>query len=1560
MKTIFVSSTFQDMHFERDILQQKVLPRLQEFAKKYGETVELCDLRWGVDTTGMNEEQSASKILQTCFDEIDRSHPLFLGLLGNRYGWVPDESQVHSILESQDRKISESGQKSVTELEILYNIKKRDINGSMAKYYFRTITNAKPGFFRKSFVPQIYLSESRQDEQRIQYLKDRIQKEFPQRVSMYSVTWDPKAQTFCGLDTFEEMVYEDLRSMLASQFTCSTEPSETERQERQMLYAFESDHYFRGGKPIPLQLNQIAREKLLHGTWVHEKQNVFFCGVDPYQLDYLAASMLFLYHDQGWNIIPYDCGLSIFTRSMQHMLVYLADITGKSAGIVTEKSEDASNNIAESLNRLRTGWISSLGELDRKGTKTLILVRGLEKLDALDPLWWLPAEQFKNIRFMVFGEKMPVGSKIFKEMTEVFYFQSIDVFEREDYLDAYMDYFHKQLNEKVKLDILAASENKHPQYMEFLMQRLLVLNKNDFEEIKRYGNGIEAISHHLERLVTEAPGNLEDMVLEKKAFLQEEIGKDDSDYLMGMLLSAPYGISERILIRIAERNRRTLTHLSVSMFCRILGPLINETENGNLRIVPSPAASILQDTMIVEVSQASSFLVSAMEDMMKRQSDLEAGWQELIGTQYLCAAFRIEREGALNRYLDYMIEDSEQAMMAIRALQKIPGGAYWLESEAGRISKESIKFCIFSLFCRFDENSYLDKAVFQMWKPIAKSAELLLNNDPSHENMKTVFFICFQCGKIAHQQNDPETEIYLIRAKQIAKEDFDRYHNRIWRTVHGIELTPEEKQHDAEFLKSVGIEESGADLQFSYGTEVQDMLTEQSWTDHVRIINSYLEQIYHESGNAVKAQELQKEVEEMTRMLDPVIQSGKGEIAAGVEIIYPDDGSDSVSVRYKPDYRRNSAIQLSKEAIRLKREEKHQEALTKYEESNKILLQIYEDGKSGDNYDMNGVFDAENQARRIQTECIRDLAINYQGMVSCDLAIGTITDMEVHVEKMLEYGLMFDTARNSCESKKDLADYYIVAISVYSMSDASGLTEKILDTAGKFYQYYEDAFSKGHQKGNYEKHRRDSVNQLIYDSLTTSPELGTIGVDLILKVNNDAVMVQDFENFCTLAGLMSDLIDWAQEHDVYWHGTQISLEDLYIKTVQNLCFLWKQNEMWDNLKYDAGRLERQMPGLKGNKSVIDASEIVSDVVSRCFQEGEYEEAARISQNIMAQLQRVPYDEYPVLTGVHHQSRLVTALSEAGRLDEAEKAVTELEETIKKALHTGYTWIDKKWGISPEKHRSALLTELCIGYLNHAIIMSRQGKTEKGMILLEYVGELLEKEPWIGSTKPGLKQRLDYFRKKGLPTPNEPRNKEIRYRELENKLDDTLRQLQTKLHNMTESTVDLFAGSLDELEEIHQEGLFGTDSEIAWYYFKLYQLYKYVNARKKAAEALSRAKDIVDRDGEVLAFYGMIYNDYTVYCHSNSERMEYTQKAITIYETLRKRGEKYSLNDLAMAIRNRGLLYANEGEWVMAEKDVTRAILIWKEIQKEYDSEDIREMLKDAQRLLSHIQQNINR
>lgn len=78
MSTIFVSSTFQDMQQERDLLQNSVLPRIKELAKQYGKSIDLCDLRWGVNTLGMNEAESSAKVLQVCFDEIDNARPFFI------------------------------------------------------------------------------------------------------------------------------------------------------------------------------------------------------------------------------------------------------------------------------------------------------------------------------------------------------------------------------------------------------------------------------------------------------------------------------------------------------------------------------------------------------------------------------------------------------------------------------------------------------------------------------------------------------------------------------------------------------------------------------------------------------------------------------------------------------------------------------------------------------------------------------------------------------------------------------------------------------------------------------------------------------------------------------------------------------------------------------------------------------------------------------------------------------------------------------------------------------------------------------------------------------------------------------------------------------------------------------------------------------------------------------------------------------------------------------------------------------------------------------------------
>jgi hypothetical protein len=86
---IFISSTFRDMHVERDQLVRFVFPELKEKCRKQRVHLIDVDLRWGVTEADAQD----GKALDICLDEIDSCRPYFLGLLGHRYGWIPPGQQ---------------------------------------------------------------------------------------------------------------------------------------------------------------------------------------------------------------------------------------------------------------------------------------------------------------------------------------------------------------------------------------------------------------------------------------------------------------------------------------------------------------------------------------------------------------------------------------------------------------------------------------------------------------------------------------------------------------------------------------------------------------------------------------------------------------------------------------------------------------------------------------------------------------------------------------------------------------------------------------------------------------------------------------------------------------------------------------------------------------------------------------------------------------------------------------------------------------------------------------------------------------------------------------------------------------------------------------------------------------------------------------------------------------------------------------------------------------------------------------------------------------------------
>jgi hypothetical protein len=132
---VFVSSTFLDMQEEREVLIKRIFPQLRRLCDQRGIVWSEVDLRWGVT----EEEARHGKVVRLCLEEIDRCRPFFLGLLGERYGWVPGEEQLAQDPELLEKhpwvaeKVREGC--SVTELEIEYGVFRDPIQAGTTFFY---------------------------------------------------------------------------------------------------------------------------------------------------------------------------------------------------------------------------------------------------------------------------------------------------------------------------------------------------------------------------------------------------------------------------------------------------------------------------------------------------------------------------------------------------------------------------------------------------------------------------------------------------------------------------------------------------------------------------------------------------------------------------------------------------------------------------------------------------------------------------------------------------------------------------------------------------------------------------------------------------------------------------------------------------------------------------------------------------------------------------------------------------------------------------------------------------------------------------------------------------------------------------------------------------------------------------------------------------------------------------------------------------------------------------------------------------------------------------------
>ena len=210
------------MDAERDVIKFQVINRLNSYFSARRISFQVVDLRSGINTELLRKDQRESRILDVCFNSIDTSRPFFIGLLGERYGWIPPKDKHGYIISRlpEDKKTLLEGSEdaSVTEMEILYGaIGNNGEHIDHSLFFYRSPQSYK-GICKeaeKSFYDYENGIRSESAAQKRDRLHKRIREVVDEHSSSsqwieYTAHFNEEKGRFEGLDEFADLVFRKL------------------------------------------------------------------------------------------------------------------------------------------------------------------------------------------------------------------------------------------------------------------------------------------------------------------------------------------------------------------------------------------------------------------------------------------------------------------------------------------------------------------------------------------------------------------------------------------------------------------------------------------------------------------------------------------------------------------------------------------------------------------------------------------------------------------------------------------------------------------------------------------------------------------------------------------------------------------------------------------------------------------------------------------------------------------------------------------------------------------------------------------------------------------------------------------------------------------------------------------------------------------------------------------------------------------------------------------------------------------------------------------------------
>ena len=569
---IFVSSTFQDMHFERDMLHSVVVPELASYFSKKRISVDLIDLRWGIDTSGdTSEQENTVKILKVCFDEIERSKPFFIGFIGERYGWIPNSCDIESAILGYNFD-NEGREMSITEMEMLYALQKFDTPENCL-FFIRNGLNESD--IENEATRNIYFPSDPALKERCNELKAYLRNKYKDTTFDYYCYWDKESNSLKGLEGLCELVTSKLIALIEAELGSDYEGELSQiGNERALQNAVLAD----------IQQNTFGRQNEINDlvSFAHsDKSELLVSATSGLGKSSLLASFCGAY-DENALIIPFFAGISAKSTDFHFLARYLY-------ATLTKNDDDSILEIP--YGDLKKRLLGAL--FDASSDKQVIIV--IDALDQFAPSKELYALDFINEQLLpenvkiIYSALPDFVSLLKKRSARLYELSSLSVEDIKAVANGIASKLHKELSPSV-LELLAtkANENgevacKSPIYLVLLLELLCSFDSDDFARINQSQASESlspalAIQRYLERTI-EGVGATAKAVLDSisaKTILQ--LGKK-YDVITALLTSGRDGISERDIIGITALTDSPISVADFSLYRRMFRMHLIQREN---------------------------------------------------------------------------------------------------------------------------------------------------------------------------------------------------------------------------------------------------------------------------------------------------------------------------------------------------------------------------------------------------------------------------------------------------------------------------------------------------------------------------------------------------------------------------------------------------------------------------------------------------------------------------------------------------------------------------------------------------------------------------------------------------------------------------------------------------------------------------------------------------------------------------------------------------------------------------------------------------------------------